>query len=121
MGKLGTAGAFLILALLIIGIGYACVSIFNMYYTTYEITGTVQDKHIDYSSNGSHYVVSLTSGQQLEIQRQPWTWDASANPDRIYASISKDQSYTFTCWGWENEMFYWYPNVIGAVEINNQP
>ncbi len=103
---------------IIIAIVVSVAAYVSMTSTIYTIEGTVLDKHIDNSKEGSHYIVVLTNGETLEIQRQPFRWDREQNPDLIYAQIQKNDTYRFSCWGWRNEMFYWYPNVIKIEQLS---
>jgi len=91
---------------------------YSAYFVNYSVTGEVQEKFIDYSSKGSHYIVVLEDGQLLEVKRNMFDWNPEHNPDRVYANINEGKTYTFECWGWIFDYFYWYPNVIQATPIN---
>jgi len=115
------ANGFLALMILVILIAVVAVgaTFFSSHVQTYEVTGTVKHKWIDVSEEGSHYMVRLTDGTLLEVQRNIWYSGVRYNPDRIFTDLEIGETYRFTCWGWQVDfwMIYWYPNIIEAEEI----
>jgi len=108
----------LTLAILVIVIAAVAVGfVFSSYIQSYTVTGTVKAKWIDYSAETSAYVVVLTDGTLLEVERNLWYYKPEFNPDRLYAQIEVGKTYRFTCWGWQVDILYWYPNIIKAEEI----
>ena len=93
----------------------------SAYLDRYEITGTVEKKWIDYSEEGSHYLVRIIqedgSKRMLEVNRNVFHW-GDYNPDLIYPDLEVNCTYNFVCWGWQFQFWdlYLYPNVIIAVE-----
>lgn len=115
MNNKGLIGVIFAVAIILLFVVSFIVIDISAYCTTYQITGTVYEKHIDNSGDNSHYIVVLANKDKLEVNRQPFDWNPDHNPDVIYAFLQVNATYTFTCWGWVNELFYWYPNVIEAV------
>lgn len=85
----------------------------------YEITGTVTAKHIDPIEGGSAYVVIIDGNRALEVNRYVWDWSREHNPDIVYPQIEIGKTYVFKCWGWENEVWYWYPNIFEVTEVTS--
>lgn len=81
---------------------------------TYITEGKVKDKFIDAGSGA--YVVILYDNTKLEVDRNLWYSGSEFNPDVVYASIKVNNTYRFTCWGWQLDFWiiYWYANVIKA-------
>lgn len=112
----------IILFLLIIGgslaVGYA---VKKCWYDTYLVTGTVLNKHDKVvGSEGetrTHYMVTLTDGTVLEVNRNWFHLSPETQQDRVFGSIQLNKTYQFTCWGlWVEWAFIsWYPKII-AIE-----
>lgn len=116
-------GAIILLLLIagaVIG-GYFFVKSF--WHDTYTISGTVLNKHEktvgDSESTTTYYMITLTDGTVLEVDRNWFYLSPETQQDRVFGLIKEDHTYNFTCWGWRLEVLWiaWYPKIIGAEEI----
>jgi len=114
------ANGFLALVILVILIAAVAVGlVFSSYIQSYTVTGTVKAKWVDVGPEGSYYLVRLTDGRMLEVERNLWYYGSEYNPDRIFSEIEIGKTYRFTCWGWQLDFWtiYWYPNIIRIEEV----
>ncbi len=121
MKKLDKLTMFLITMLIIVIIlGYFAIK--SSMVDTYTIVGTVEQKWIDYGNEESHYLLRLDGNRMIEVQRNAFYSGKEYNSDIIFSDINVNETYRFTCYGWQYDWagIYWYPNIIGYVEINEE-
>ncbi len=101
----------------LVALGYYAIN--SAWVETYTVHGTVEKKWIDYSTEGSHYLLRLDGNRMVEVQRNVIYSGQEYNPDIVFSDINVNSTYDFTCWGWQFSWadVYWYPNVIKAEEV----
>lgn len=110
-------GVILIILLIVVLLAFGIKS---AWCDTYIIEGKVTKTWIDYSDEGSHYLIRLPGDKMLECQRNLIYSGDEYNPDIVFTDIEVNHTYKFTCWGWQVSWanIYWYPNVIIAEELH---
>ncbi|VVB54740.1 Uncharacterised protein [uncultured archaeon] len=122
MGKLKKA---LIITGVIGLIALICTVVYfagSAYYKEYTITGTVSDKHevptTSTDDNGDthttmHYRIILDDGRILECNPLPWQgWFNWNYAEQLEGRVKANQTYTFHCFGINNQNLAIYPNVF---------
>jgi hypothetical protein len=86
---------------------------------TREVVALVKEKHIDRSSDSSHYmVITDQGGFEVDNGLLLGLWNA----DELYGSIKVDHSYRFVTKGrrWVNVAMQTYPYIVSATELVDQ-
>lgn len=75
---------------------------------------TIQKKMVDYSKDGSHYLLKTDKGM-FEVDRPLLdSFNSDRNADIVFNSIEEGKTYTLHHYGYRIDVIYAYPIVVGV-------